>query len=86
MLYGEFLDYQDYYDKITKRGTDAFCQTKWIKLKLKANSKTRSLQKLNLETKILTKSNNGNSKKSTDLSGFSFVILRKRPVVLSKKF
>lgn len=23
MLYGEFLDYQDYYDKITKRGTDA---------------------------------------------------------------
>lgn len=38
MLYGEFLDYQDYYDKITKRGTDAAKQNE-LEVEIKSQLK-----------------------------------------------
>lgn len=38
MIYGEFLDYQDYYDKITKRGTDAAKQNE-LEVEIKSQLK-----------------------------------------------
>ena len=38
MLYGEFLDYQDYYDKITKRGTVAAKQNE-LEVEIKSQLK-----------------------------------------------